>query len=43
MREFNEEKMGKQLLDFVQQTVGKDKVNFTTEGPDAVKWLVPGI
>jgi hypothetical protein len=43
MREFSEEKMGRQLLDFVHQTVGKDKVNFTTEGPDAVKWLVPGI
>lgn len=43
MREFSEEKMGKQLLDFVMQTVGKDKVNFSIEGPDAVKWLVPGI
>lgn len=43
MREFNEEKMGKQLLEFVIQTIGKDKVNFTTEGPEAVKWLVPGI
>ncbi len=43
MREFSEEKMGKQLLDFVIQTIGKDKVNFAMEGPDAVKWLVPGI
>jgi hypothetical protein len=43
MREYSEEKMGKQLLDFVINTVGKDNLNFKVDGPDAVKWLVPAI
>lgn len=43
MREFGEEKMGKELLDFVVKTIGPNKLNFKLDGPDAVKWLVPGI
>ena len=40
MREFNKEKMGKQLLDFCVQTVGWDKMNIK---PEDTKFLVPGV
>jgi hypothetical protein len=40
MREYPEEKKGKELLDFVVNCVGRDKLSFN---PDEVKYLVPGI
>ena len=40
MREYKEEQKGKELLDFVVETVGENNLNFKLSD---VKYLVPGI